>query len=577
MFLKKLFGKSSTPAATPGAQKAPDVPAQNWRNPDWVTFSYPTRYGDEACQIEGDPFYEEASRRTDLLHCVRVLLPLPPAQQSLKAVLAEGAKAELKATENSLCRALERFAVRGMLVGKLNYEGWQEWVLMLSDRNGLQDAIATWIATTPRPGLQVWESEGWEYYDEHIALSPIDRINMLGEKRIAELVMQGTNTAVKHWLTHCFQGDAKALASLKAELDDQDFQTELTQHSRLLASKACMLTIADTQAVAASLQAAAKLWEATYEGWTTELIKERWIGAQVSTGTGEYLHKNGALYRGEWRNGIKHGKGWIRFNDGSLYEGDWLEGKRTGKGVLRWSKKEIYSGGFRDNELDGQGEYTYASGNQYSGGWDMGVRQGKGSFKWANGDSYIGDWDKDKRTGYGRINYAKPVEWYEGQFVNGELSGEGYDFYERQNRIRLAIWKETKVVEEKELTLPEGLLSWSGLTNAYYRDTINAHLESAVGSGRIPCIYWQRDNAPSSHYFRHYALLPVFADIFRAISVLEIPYDMADLPLIMGCPPDAMLIRVDPATQQATKWIQSPVWHELRFEHAHTHLRYIIE
>lgn len=577
-FLKKLFGKS-TPAASAAPAAVPNVSIAQWRNPDWVIFSYPIRYGAESCSVEVDLSVTDGNRPAELVHCVRVLLPILPAKQNAQALPLDTAKAGILEAESTLLKFLTVNDCKGLLVGRLNYEGWQEWVLMLSDTASVQQAITDWTSKSPQPGLQVWESEGWEYFDEYVTPTPLDRINIAGERHIANLIAQGTNKEAKHWFWHTFEGPKAGLEALKTELLAQGYWAEIRSDGQLCAEKACLLQKSDIQAMTNYLYNTARQHDVTYTGWTSTMVSERWIGSEVKDGTGEFMFKNGALYRGDYKNGIRQGKGWIRFPDGSIYEGDWVENKRTGKGILRWNHKEVYEGGFKDNELHGQGEYRYASGNLYSGGWNNGVREGQGSFSWTNGDHYVGDWKADKRTGYGRYTYFKPIEWYEGEFLNGELTGEGYDFYEKQNRIRRARWNATKV--EEELPMPPvapDMLDWSPLDPAqYYRDNIVNHIEQAHAKGRIPCIYWRRPESPASHYLKHYHVLPVFAPIFQRISVLEIPYDTADLPYILGCDPKAMLIRIDPATKQFSKEILAPVWHTHRFEHAFNQLKYIIE
>ena len=36
-----------------------------------------------------------------------------------------------------------------------------------------------------------------------------------------------------------------------------------------------------------------------------------------------YTYKTGAMYSGEWKGGMRHGKGKIVWEDGAKYEGDW--------------------------------------------------------------------------------------------------------------------------------------------------------------------------------------------------------------------------------------------------------------
>jgi hypothetical protein len=570
MFLKKLFGKSSAPA----------IPEQQWRNPDWIKYSYPTRYGTESCVIEVDPSYCEGNPPAALQHNVRVLLPLHPSKQDSQTQPLNSAKADLQAAEASLLKALTAKGVQGMLVATLNYEGWQEWVLMLSNKDGLGDAIAHWTHLMPSPGLQVWESEGWSYYNDCLSPSDIDRIHLNGERLIVELNKQGTNREVPHWLKHSFTGAHKDLLSLRLALIQQGFTVEDGQQAQLIAYKSCHLTITATQQLANQVHDMAKAADVRYHGWSAELVKERWLNGQVKDGTGEFMHANGALYKGDFKNGIKHGKGWIRFNDGTTYDGDWLEGKRTGKAALYWSHQEYYLGEFLNGELHGQGRYQYANGNRFDGNWLNGAREGQGSFHWANGDHYFGEWKADKRSGYGRVVYAAPPEWYEGQLEQGELHGQGYDFNERKNCIRHAIWQSSTGVQS-EIPIPEsppGLLRWEARNPGIQAEIeIREHAAKAKSEGRIPCVYWRSGHAPASHYFKHYHVLPVFSDIFQGISVLEIPFEAANLIMLLDCPVDAILIRIDPATNKATKWIQAPVWHTHTFAHARNQLQYILE
>ena len=46
---------------------------------------------------------------------------------------------------------------------------------------------------------------------------------------------------------------------------------------------------------------------------------------------------NGNRYEGEWKNGLREGKGIYYFNDGDRYEGDFKNDKREGKGIFYYN------------------------------------------------------------------------------------------------------------------------------------------------------------------------------------------------------------------------------------------------
>lgn len=137
--------------------------------------------------------------------------------------------------------------------------------------------------------------------------------------------------------------------------------------------------------------------------------------------------KNGDHYEGEVNaQGQPHGKGYMSYKlNGYIgeYEGEWRNGKRCGKGKY---KQYSMGGGARHG-------YTY------EGEWLDDKEHGQG--KAINDDErglhlstittiYTGGFKEGKRHGHGKIekdgydgNFAKGKEYFEGEFVDGKLSG----------------------------------------------------------------------------------------------------------------------------------------------------------
>ena len=78
---------------------------------------------------------------------------------------------------------------------------------------------------------------------------------------------------------------------------------------------------------------------------------------------GPYLLENGAVYDGQWKFGLRHGKGKQVWKDGSYYEGYW-----------------------KNNQAHGQGRLIHSDGDLYDGAWEYdkgrAVVCGKGSGQW---------------------------------------------------------------------------------------------------------------------------------------------------------------------------------------------------
>jgi hypothetical protein len=102
-------------------------------------------------------------------------------------------------------------------------------------------------------------------------------------------------------------------------------------------------------------------------------------------------------YRGEFKDGVPHGRGSFFYPDESIYWGDIKEAK-----------------------LYGYGSTAYSNGNRFVGEWKDDHRNGKGVFTFANGDEYVGEFKDDQFNGKGKLTY-KNGDIEEGVFENNYL------------------------------------------------------------------------------------------------------------------------------------------------------------
>ncbi len=86
------------------------------------------------------------------------------------------------------------------------------------------------------------------------------------------------------------------------------------------------------------------------------------------------MWKNGSMYVGEFRAGMRDGRGTFRFNgdEGDIYDGEYRNDEKHGFGVYRWKNKVIYEGFFHKGRKNGKGKMTYANGKCSYTLWENG-------------------------------------------------------------------------------------------------------------------------------------------------------------------------------------------------------------
>ncbi len=107
-------------------------------------------------------------------------------------------------------------------------------------------------------------------------------------------------------------------------------------------------------------------------------------------------------YSGGCKDGLAHGYGEVAGL--ASYQGTFRHGKKQGQGVKRMSNGDVYRGEFVDDFRHGRGEYIWGgqtpwAGQRYQGEYVKDLRHGQGVFIWANGDRYQGLWQNDLRMG----------------------------------------------------------------------------------------------------------------------------------------------------------------------------------
>ncbi|RXZ78818.1 hypothetical protein EBB07_25260 [Paenibacillaceae bacterium] len=122
-------------------------------------------------------------------------------------------------------------------------------------------------------------------------------------------------------------------------------------------------------------------------------------------------YPDGEQYRGEMKDGLKHGYGIYTWKDGTKYEGDW-----------------------RADFEHGIGEKYYSNGDSYIGKWEEGLFEGKGTYRWKDGSVYEGEWKDNMMHGKGTKTDAQGVA-YDGFWTYGEMMMNSGQLKDKQMNI----------------------------------------------------------------------------------------------------------------------------------------------
>ena len=116
------------------------------------------------------------------------------------------------------------------------------------------------------------------------------------------------------------------------------------------------------------------------------------------------------FYEGECKNGLTHGDGVAKGS--AEYRGEFRKGMKDGKGVKTWPWGDRYEGGFSEDRRSGKGMYVWGEaspwvGERYVGDYVADRRHGQGTYYWPNGDRFDGLWKEDRRYGYSAMELRR--------------------------------------------------------------------------------------------------------------------------------------------------------------------------
>ena len=118
-----------------------------------------------------------------------------------------------------------------------------------------------------------------------------------------------------------------------------------------------------------------------------------------------------------------NGQGTMVYSSGQKFSGEFKDGMRHGKGVFLLPGGRKLVGVWEDNEIR-EGTYTESDGTTYTGQWQFRERNGQGTLTWPDGRKYVGDYIRGERSGSGTMTFPDGRK-YIGEFKDGERTGQG--------------------------------------------------------------------------------------------------------------------------------------------------------
>lgn len=115
-----------------------------------------------------------------------------------------------------------------------------------------------------------------------------------------------------------------------------------------------------------------------------------------------FVYASGAVYDGQWHNGMRHGFGRQVWKDGTEYVGNWIEGRAGGLGHIMHCGGDSFTGQWINGRAHGKGVFRFKGGAAtYRGEFHCDLREGLGVESWVDGSLYIGQFKKGEKSGFG--------------------------------------------------------------------------------------------------------------------------------------------------------------------------------
>ena len=179
-----------------------------------------------------------------------------------------------------------------------------------------------------------------------------------------------------------------------------------------------------------------------------------------------------------YMNGEPHGNVEILFGDGAIYKGEMKDGFIHGAGEYQSALGELLIGTFANGILHGKDCYRKDHcGQQFRGTFDYGEIDGYGTYLNERGDTYEGYWDHNLRHGRGTAKYHK-LGRYSGYFINDTRNGKG----ELQYMLRP---KKKKKKKKKVVGMGEGAQEGTEEEKAEEQQRKEAEEEAEAEKGKL--------------------------------------------------------------------------------------------
>lgn len=139
-------------------------------------------------------------------------------------------------------------------------------------------------------------------------------------------------------------------------------------------------------------------------------------------GEGKMSYANKSVYEGRWFYGMRHYEGVLTYANHASYHGQWDFDKQQGRGMYKdLDSGYHYEGEWKNGLKHGKGVEKTKEG-RYEGEWKDNMRHGQGTEVLSCGTIYEGRWKENKKHGVGtkklKSGMVEKQSWYEGKQVD---------------------------------------------------------------------------------------------------------------------------------------------------------------